>query len=416
MKNLLVAAAMIASFNGCKNKANDSDAQDQSTEQPADDQSNIPAPQLPPPVAVSGQDDSKSFSIDSRVAADAIMAQMDEAVNATSSTEESAPAADSGLHLVGPIKDRTRTCTADAATKSATEVAKLSLLIDKKFSLFGRSTVIKVSATEDRTSKWTKEVDGITCAGPRVKRPANLKGTVMDSTFSRSFERSIASKVLAGDKNPFGGILGGLLGDLFQESGSSEAKGSRKITWLADDTANKVRTEKHQVETSVTKKTTKKTGKDEISYETSLKTKDGDPVTVEVSRSAGIGLLGLGPIPHSKIIQSGTLIATRKDGSRIESHFDKVKYEFKKSGCSPVSGKLSGEIYAAVAVAPTPAATPIASKEGEPTPVPTAVPADPKKFTIDFAVQPPVIEFSDGKKEPFLPMGCDFEDLGSSVK
>ena len=444
-----VSLAVVAAL-GCKFKQ----AEEEQGSQPAQQSYGAGQNQLPPNVPVRGSDSAHSFNVDSKVAADAIATQMDEAVASSSASEDPSAAGGLGLGAGDLTWTNDKSCTEDPATGGAAETVKRTFNMDRAFGFFGRNTQVKASASDEIVRNWKNEGEPIKCANSRTyKRPSNMKGTVMDSTFTRSMSRVISSagqqpKPGTPQNPPVGGpgaggglqgILGSLLGDIFKESKSSESKGKRKITWTADDAAGDVRTEKQTVETDSNKKITRSTDKGEISYETSVKTKDGDPIMLEVVQ--GKTRFFSMPIPESKIINSGTLISVRKDGSRIESHYDKVKYDFKKMGCFPVSGKITGEIYGGSGgstVPPPPPGTPAdpSTKGGDPSqqglpgvppggpgippipgkPMPASVPPGGMlSFVIDFASQTPVIEFSDGKKEPFIPMGCDFEDLSGAI-
>lgn len=231
-----------------------------------------------------------------------------------------------------PLTTFSRTCTDDptAGTVSVVRTLDRTRTISKDNGK--ASFTIEMTDSGNVTRLWDKAVANITLScsasdGHAVVpwTDSNLGGLKLDLSFNRT--RTFSS-VHENSKNK-----------LNTRSRSFTAEGTRNIVFGAPVVSQTSITLTKTITSSSTRATemTKKDGsKKSMSH--SVSTKNGAPLVVAIERPIDVPKNWT-----SKIIKEGVLIAIDKNGKRIESTFNDVK--FLSGNCSPVSGKISGEVF-----------------------------------------------------------------------
>jgi hypothetical protein len=323
---------------------------------------------------VAGSDDTvnetSQLAEDEDLAGDTVSAQVDEAI-AAAAEEQSEGAAAAGLALTEADKikrvERYRNCTA-ADDKAVVEIKRAA---ERSWSFENalRQGSSEIKHLVEITRTWSRDEGEVGCAESGKHAAlvrAEMKGVKLEASFKR--QRSQLATITNLKK-----------GVTRSRSAKFHAQGTRSITWadvsVADGTITLSKTITQQVTRTleiVNKKGETKT------FEQSVATDAAAPLQVVTVRDEAKGAL------VSRTIVSGKKIATGKDGGRIETSFDNVKYQPGK-GCYAVSGKISGAIYAKDATEAS------------------------LTFTIDFTTDTKSIAFSNGKDVEYVADGCEFD-------
>ncbi len=134
-------------------------------------------------------------------------------------------------------------------------------------------------------------------------------------------------------------------GETTSRSHSFEALGTRKIQWLADakgvdETTTFSRKKEITSEVVRTVSFQNKSG-EERELKLTVAIESADPLLVNVVRNLSTKVL------VSKTIESGTVIATNTDESRLESDFQNVLVTFADSECVVASGVIVASFFKA---------------------------------------------------------------------
>ena len=320
----------------------------------------------------------QDIATDSELASEDISSQVDDSITAIM--------ADGGMEaasygLAGPAETKakraekeisgerkeSRDCKMDEASGSTTVSIEREMSRERTFTLRNVSFKMTQSASDVVTRVWTKAGALVPCneAKTHIKLPeSDREGLKLAATFSR--DASSATTFTKKDVTT-------------TRSRSKTAKGTHNVSWLSvKEEADKVIINK-EVSFSLDKtiKVVDKEGK-ERTAEAAVKTKDGAPLTVEILRNKASG-----EVEEREVI-SGTVVATKKDGSRVELSYDKVVYTA-EGHCQASSGKILGAVFAKDATEPT------------------------TTFIIDFAAEEQDVTMKDGTKAAFDVEGCDLD-------
>lgn len=315
--------------------------------------------------------DTNTLVEDEEATGQAVTAQVDDAI--TSAAEDQETETGAGLNLasaeVTSSHERFRNCTEEGSKA----IVDISSSLERTISLEGpnRSGSSSVKAMMEKKRTWSKEGGEIKCA--ENKKHADVPWTAIagvtaevEFTHSRSRVASVTNK----KKN------------ITQSTSFSfSATGTRSIVWenvASSDEATILvqKTITSKVERELIINTKKGESK---SISGIVKTDDAMPLITIVEREKEtLNVL-------SRTIKSGKLIATGKDGGRVETTFDGVKYT-KANRCMATAGKITGAVYEKDAT-------------------------EPKiTFEITFSAESKTIVFSNGKEAVYAPEGCIFDD------
>jgi hypothetical protein len=308
---------------------------------------------------------------DEEATGQAVTAQVDEGISAAAEDQDGETSASLMLADVDKKSEheRYRNCT----ESEGTAVVDIRRSLERSFNFDGphRSASTTLSAQIEKKRTWSKAGGEIKCA--ENKKHAEIQwpdvdGVSAEVTFShnRSREMSVTNK----KKN-----------ETKTASFSFSASGKRSIAWAAAEAsaADKIAVQK-TVQSDVTRELTLKNKKGETkSISGSIKTDAENPVVTLAERdSTSLKVL-------SRTIKSGKLIATGKDGGRVETSFADVVYT-RENKCMATAGKISGAIYEKDATEPK------------------------VTFEINFDGESKTIVFSNGKEVVYSPEGCEFDD------
>lgn len=324
------------------------------------------------PTTASADEASETSQLadDEELAGDSVSAQVDEAI-AAAAEEQSEGAATAGLTLteVDKVKkvERYRNCTAEG-DKAVVEIKRAA---ERSFSFEGavRQGSSEIKHLVEITRTWSRDGGAVDCAESGKHAAlvrAEMKGVTLEAAFKR--QRSLSASFTNLKK-----------GVTKSRSAKFNAQGTRQISWtdvtVADGTITLSKTVTQQA--TRTLEIVNKQGETK-SFEQTVATDAAAPLQVVTVRDEATDAL------VSRTIVSGKKVATGKDGGRVETSFDNVKYEPGK-GCYAVSGKISGAIYAKDAAEAS------------------------LTFTIDFTGDTKSIAFSNGKEVEYVADGCEFD-------
>ena len=223
-----------------------------------------------------------------------------------------------------------RSCVIESQNAKVT----ISSDISKDVTINGRLRTIKrsLSGKGEQVRVWSRSGGSVDCAA-NGKHAAidwkNVEGLSLKVSFSRS--RASSDSVTNIKK-----------GTTVSKSSAFDASGTRAIAWSqgsADGSSTAVR---NKVVTSSVVRTfsaTKSTG-DKVDLKLTTEILAANPFKVTVTRA--LSDLAL----QSKLINSGTMIATSKDGARVESSFLSLLVNYKDGSCTPESGSIVSKFFA----------------------------------------------------------------------
>jgi hypothetical protein len=315
------------------------------------------------------QDTVKTVVADEETSSQVITAQVDDAISAAGEDQESESAA--GLMLANAdtkkIHKRFRVCN----VVDGKAVVELKRSIDRSFTNEGpvRSATTSFTLLDERTRTWAMTDGSVACSDNKkhaVIPWANIQGMTTGVVFNSAKSRE---STLTNKKN----------GTEVSTSHSVKAEGERTISWSNVASESSVIVQKSIV-SNVTRELTvvKKDGTSKT-LSSNVVISSESPLIIAVERDK----TSLEVV--SRTINSGKIIATGKDGGRIETKFDSVKYT-KENKCMASAGKISGAIYAKDATEAT------------------------LTFDITFDGESKTIVYSNGKEAEYSPDGCVFDE------
>lgn len=169
----------------------------------------------------------------------------------------------------------------------------------------------------------------------------------------------------------------------FKRQGQFAQSGSRHVSWVVDEARSDASTIllKKTVTSRIDRSfTTAPTGTDgSVSLATLIEVSAAKPMVVAVERDRETQAW------RSKTIESGTVVSSQAEGSRLESTYSNLKFTI-DSGCAPESGAVIGAIYGS-SVAPL------------------------VQFRVDFNQGEGTITYADGTHAPYVADYCQMDDV-----
>ena len=310
-----------------------------------------------------------SVVTDDETSSQVITAQIDDAITAAGEDQESEAAA--GLMLADTDSKKVHTRFRACSVVDGKAVVQIKRSIDRSFTTEGpvRSAATSFKLLDERTRTWAMAEGTVACSDNKkhaIVPWANIQGMTTGVVFSssKSRESSMTNKKK---------------GTTASSSHSVKAEGERTISWSNNASDTSVIVQKSIV-SNVSRELTivKKDGQEKVLSSTVVIGAE-NPLIIAVERDK----TSLEVI--SRTITGGKIVATGKDGGRIETMFDGVKYT-KENKCMATAGKISGAVYAKDAVEAS------------------------LTFEITFDGESKTIVYSNGKEAEYSPDGCIFDE------
>jgi hypothetical protein len=295
-------------------------------------------------------------------------AQVDDAISGAVEEDDQAQA--SALALAGwdgnVEAKRLRECKVDG-DKAVVEI-KQSFEKEREAKGKFRSGSLSYKSLSDRTRTWSKDGTQVACADDGKHAAidlAKIEGMRLDVSVTIERSRTWHVENLKSGKT-------------FDANMTRSMTGTRHVAWTSAKTEGDVLTLAKTISLSGERKmdATNKGGQ-QISMERSVKTKDDAPLMVEVQRNATSKAV------IQRTLKSGTIVASGKDGGRIETSFADVVYK-KADGCVASSGKISGALFDAG--------------------------ADVARVTFTVDLDSQTIVYSDGRTVDYSADGCELDN------
>jgi hypothetical protein len=276
---------------------------------------------------------------DNSVLSESISASVNESVQDASS-DGAASAAQASLSLAEAQTSNKvelfRACKIDESTPSKAVVnITRTISRDKVLSRGIRNNSFSVKDNDELKRVWSKADTAVVCDAEGKHAAinfANMGGMKLEESFTSNRVRS--NKVTSVKTGESIGVERNI-----------SAKGTRLVDWSAawveGDNIKLLSTVKSSSERTLTMKNKKG---ESLSFVSSVKTDDAAPLQIEAVRNAKSKDL------VSRTIVSGKRLSSTKDGGRIETVFNNLKYT-PDAECYPVSGSISGAVFAKDAAA-----------------------------------------------------------------
>lgn len=307
---------------------------------------------------------------DEELASDSISAQIDDAIAAVADEQEGS-AQGVWLSLKDEEKirkvERYRACVEENATAKVT--IKKSTTRNWSFQKHNREGSSEFTHLNEMTRVWSKDGAEIKCAIDKKRVDLALQemeGVKLDVSFKREKSRNVS----------FTQLKRGVTKSRFMKI---TANGTRQLVWTDVNTTDGIVTLSKTANQTLTRTLELKNKKGEAkTLEQTVATDPTAPLVIQVEKKLDDGEL------ISRTIISGKKIATAKDGGRIETTFENVRYE-PGTGCYAVSGMIKGSLFAKDA-----------TEAGV-------------SFTINFEGDSKTVTYSDGRETEYIADGCEFE-------
>lgn len=281
------------------------------------------------------QDNSASSSgedlgADSSVSQQVLQSNVQESLESLSEENSSASLnldANPELELASGVS---RSCVVESQSAKVT----ISSDISKDVTISGRLRTIKrsLSGKGEQVRVWSRSGGSVDCAASGKYAGIdwkNVDGLSLKVSFSRS---RAASDSITNIKK----------GTTVSRSSAYDASGTRAIAWSqgSADTSSSVVRNKVVTSSVVRSFSATKTSGEKIDLKLTTEILAANPFKVTVTRASSDLSL------QSKLINSGTMIATSKDGARVESSFVALLINYKDGSCTPESGSIVSKFFA----------------------------------------------------------------------
>jgi len=234
-------------------------------------------------------------------------------------------------------------------------VVTLSSELNHSFSHKGKRITLEAEHTgkTEVIRTWSKEGAMIACKDskrPDIDLSADVTGLNLKVSFERTMSRSFSRTKTSAKPSSGNSLTDGNQGSI-KKSVSISAKGTREVNWTAhavqaDGTTTRTKTIVSTVERTHTR--LDKAGEEQsISFK--IEVGQEAPLKVQVTYEGAAKERNI----VSKVIESGSMTATRSGDGKIVSSFDQLKLSFDGDDCSPVSGKMTTKIYSEGASEPS---------------------------------------------------------------
>ncbi len=308
---------------------------------------------------------------DSEAATQSISSQVDAGASAVAESNDSSSAA---LALTGSDAKAEMTRYRVCEEKDKNAVVTIKRSSERSRSKENKNVKVEMSHTSFSEKVRTFSLEGgeVNCAenGKRADiDEGGVNGLKLDVTINEQRAKSMSMTNIK-------------KGTTKSHSFKSSHEGTRSVKFLDKSVANGVITITKETSQSMnrTLELTKKDGS-VLSIASTVKTADDAPLKVIVKRQEADKAL------VSRTVESGTLTATNKDGSKVETKFINVMYLASSTEkCVPVSGSIEGAIYEKDATAAS------------------------KTYTITFSEEGSLIKYSDGTELDYDPSGCELDE------
>lgn len=310
---------------------------------------------------------SPAAALDEEIYGEEVGAQVDDAVAALAEDTEQDAGGMSLAELALELEaKRWRDCQEEDG--KAVVAMRRGVELSREFDLKNRRGATSFRNVFEKTRTWSKADASLACAenGKHVALTLEeMQGVTLDVSFKHERSRSLR-------------VENKKTGKVQDRSMTKLVSGTRRAQWGQVATADGFVTLEKTVSLDAERKLTAQ-GKDGKSKEVvrTVKTDAAAPLAITVKRSATSGEIA------ERRIKSGKLVATGKDGGRLETVFTDVVY-LREAGCVAASGKIEGSIYA-------PGAT---------------------EITLGFVVDlgEGKITYTDGREVDYASEGCDLDE------
>jgi hypothetical protein len=315
------------------------------------------------------QDSIESVVTDEETSSQAITTQVDDAISAAGEDQESETAA--ALMLADTDTKKIHTRFRACSEVDGKAVVEIKRNIDRSFTAErpARSAATSFKLLDERTRTWAMADGTVSCSDNKKQAVipwTNIQGITTEVVFniSKSRESSLTNKKK---------------GTTISSSHSVKAEGERTIAWSNIASDSSVIVQKSIVSSASRELTVVKKDGTEKVLSSNVVISSENPLIIAVERDK----TSLEVV--SRTISGGKVVATGKDGGRIETMFDGVKYT-KENKCMASEGKITGAIYAKD------------TTEAKLT------------FEIKFDGESKTIVYSNGKEAEYSPDGCIFDE------
>ncbi len=314
-------------------------------------------------------DTTESVVSDEETSSQVITAQVDEGISAAGEDQESESAA--ALMLTAADGKNVHTRFRECNELEGKAVVNIKRSIERSFTIDRPAIAAETSfkLLDERTRTWALANGEAKCSENKkfaVVPWASLEGMTTAVVFSN--EKSRESTLTNKKKNT-----------TLTASHSIKSDGERTITWsnIASETSVLVQ---KSIVSKVSRELTikKKDGKEKVMTSDVVISAENPLITIVEREKTSLDVV-------SRTIKSGKVIATGKDGGRVETTFDAVKYT-NENKCMASSGKITGAIYAKDATEPS------------------------LTYEITFSGDTKSIVYSDGKEVEYSADGCVFDE------
>jgi hypothetical protein len=287
-----------------------------------------------------GGDSSKTIDSSSSMTGDSALSEQ---VIAESVADGIASLADQGttstsLNLAGAERESsvTKSCAVDGSNAVVTVSSEINHEIERDGKNVSFTRVMTGSGTQTRT--WSRTKDGAAVSvecGPGGKsakidwKEEDLAGLKLDMEFSRT--RSVESTMVNNRR-----------GTTRTTTSSFSVSGKRSSLWgeVVDGAEQGFIVREKTVTSSVTRKLSAKNSQNlDRNLEFTVATAENAPLQVRVSRSISTSSV------DSKLIRSGTIVASRVGDGRIETSFDNLLVKYSAGECAAASGSVTTKIF-----------------------------------------------------------------------
>jgi hypothetical protein len=312
-----------------------------------------------------GKPSGKIILDDNTVAAASLSAQVGDALEAMSD-QGSADTSTTSLGLVESEPTTEVSCTSNAAEKKVTVAGSVLGTRVRNTKLKTGTLTISSDIDFNFTNVWIG--DAATCRTTKAIAKVNWKnadGLTFQTEFKSSVKKSTSLVTVKGNT-----IQG--------TSKTFEKQGHRSIIWsgvaLKDSEATFTQTIESKIEHAMSVENSKK---ESVKVESSSEISKENPLIVSIVRDTRSEPW------KTKTLRSGKISSIHKDGSKLETTFENVVYDY-SDRCIPSSGTISGRIF---------------NPEDLKNPTQT--------FTVTFVAGiDAVVKFSSGEEMNYEPLDC----------
>ena len=277
---------------------------------------------------------STQLAADSDLSQATVSASLTESLDSLSDTNLVVSSGTS-LALSGAALENTATVDKTCAVAGDTAVVTINRDRTNTWELTTKRMTISSSlvASQDIVRTWSKEGTAIACSGKSaaIDFEGDLTGYKLDVTVDRTAERSFERTLIKTQ-------------EAVKSSSKNVSKGTRSVEWLsqtanADGTFTRSKSIAFSVAHSIAIVNAKKEAK---AIDLKVETKADAPLKVAVTWDK----LSEGRALQSKLIKSGTIVASKDGAGSMEATFSNILLTFTADACALTSGSMTAKVYA----------------------------------------------------------------------